>query len=663
MNQYKISTSRVSAAATALLAAAYLQTSVVYGAAPLTSSPAPRIMASSTIARKPPWVRPATRPAKPIGPAPAAQADGRAYKVSGFKLSYSNPRPQLPSLAELYQVKWKLARAANGWVSAYLAGPRGRPVARPGYVPVRGTLAELTRPAPQIFFTSAIQSLETQIVQFMNQHGFLGIRVTVALGAGTLRHLIIHDAVVGDVRTVASGARVGTGRTINNPMYNWIRRESPIQPVGFHDLLQKSALDDYLALLNRQPGRRVESAISPSAAPDHVTLDYLVSENKPWYAYAQLSNTGTAQTNQWVETFGVVDNQLTGHDDILQVNYFTAGFDRTEGVAGSYNFPLAPLDKLRLRLFGDWERFSASDVGLSGLQFTGENSGGGGELIANIFQHRTLFIDAVTGVRYQHTRVNNTTAEVVGAADFLMPYAALRAQDITTTTSLQADLTMQGIITMSPPHDLPALGRFNPSSWYSYVLKADGEYSFYLEPLLFPRQFEAGQSTLANQLVFSTQDQYAFDNRLVPEQESVAGGLYTVPGYPQSTVAGDSVFIVGADYRLHLTHLFPVQRTPGRFFGQPFRYAPQEPYGATDWGLVLDAFVDAGRVLVTHHEPYEANATLVGTGVGAELRYKNNITVRALWGVALNKVSALATGTVPVTRGANGFYFVFTFSY
>ena len=51
--------------------------------------------------------------------------------------------------------------------------------------------------------------------------------------------------------------------------------------------------------LNRQPGRRVDVAISGAGDLGLVDLDYPVvaQSRKPWYIYAQASNTGTKETN------------------------------------------------------------------------------------------------------------------------------------------------------------------------------------------------------------------------------------------------------------------------------------------------------------------------------------------------------------------------------
>ena len=59
------------------------------------------------------------------------------------------------------------------------------------------------------------------------------------------------------------------------------------------------------------------------------------------------------------------------------------------------------------------------------------------------------------------------------------------------------------------------------------------------------------RSTLAHEIVIATRGQYSFDDRLVPQFQQVAGGMFTVRGYEQSIVAGDSAVIGSAEYRYH----------------------------------------------------------------------------------------------------------------
>lgn len=105
----------------------------------------------------------------------------------------------------------------------------------------------------------------------------------------------------------------------------------------------------------------------------------------------------------------------------------------------------------------------------------------------------------------------------------------------------------------------------------------------------------------------------------MPNFQQTAGGLYTVRGYPEAVVAGDNAFIASAEYRYHLPRGLSSSVQPSEFFGTPFRFRPQYPYGPVDWDLIFKGFVDFGRVTHEDRQSFEEDATLVSVGIGAEL--------------------------------------------
>ncbi|HMD52939.1 MAG TPA: hypothetical protein VKJ65_00105, partial [Phycisphaerae bacterium] len=300
--------------------------------------------------------------------------DGRAYSISQFKLSYAHQRQILPAPAALMDLPIQLALSRDGYVAAKTSAQSHGTI----YPLVTMTLAQFNaQNTTHRFYSSALQSIELQIVAAIHQRHIIGLYVEVSRkdfngprdlrpAGDTLLHLEIHTAIVTNVRTISSGPGMSGTQVIDNPQAAFIRQQSPIQPASnanqtqTKDLLQEDALDDYISLLNQQTNRRVSIAISPGNQLDSVTLDYLVNQSKPWVAYAQLSNTGTKQTNPWVEQFGFNDNELTGHDDILNLNYSTAGFYKMNDFNASYQFPITGIDQLQGRVFGGYEQYTAS---------------------------------------------------------------------------------------------------------------------------------------------------------------------------------------------------------------------------------------------------------------------------------------------------------------
>ena len=612
---------------------------------------------------------------------PATAADGPAYTVSRFVLNYKYPRKILPAIAALMNKPLHLAVARGGYIAAghMVAGSK---TVRPAYPVIALTLAQINAEhQTHHFYLSALESIEQQLVKYVNKSGVIGVFVQVAgkdfRGQRDLRrrgdttlHLTIHEAIVQEVRTIASGRGFGGKRTINDSRTHFIRAGSPVQSsskpttdAAADDILERRWLDDYVLRLNQQPGRQVSIALSPGSEPDSVILDYLVHETKPWLVYAQISNTGTPQTNSLVEQFGFIDDQLTGHDDILNVNYDTASFSKAQDINVSYQFPIFGIDRLQGRIFGGYQQYNASNVGLGNLNFNGRTAFGGAELIVNLAQFKNLFVYGVLGAQYQQVTVDNVTFQQNGSADFFLPYVSLRLNRTGNTSRQTGSVTVLGQYTNASQQSLNNLGRLNTNPTWA-IVQATGEDSFYLEPLLYHKSFTEGRSVLANQVVLRFSGQYAFGQRLIPQEESVIGGLYSVRGYPQSIVAGDSGIYGTIQYNLHIPRLFAVNPDPKtKIFGHIFRIAPQTPYGRPDWDLVLSAFVDGGEIAQSQKQSYEAGATLISTGIGAKITLSKNFSALVDWGVALNPVSAAATGQGGVTAGSSVVNFVLSVSY
>ncbi len=618
-----------------------------------------------------------TTPPAPVLPTPPAETtvadsqpatnvaskDGRAYPITGLKINYYKESPNQPAIEKLLDRTVKLGVSEDGYTAP-----------RAGSQVVSVKLGEIGTKGVTKIYRSGIEAVYGQVVRFFNEQGIIGVFVVVdAKDIDTTDHdirpaertglqLIVVTSRVRQIRTLATGDMKGEDR-VDAAKHKPIRERSPLKSDGTADgrmdLLNKDVLDNYVLRLNRQPGRRVDVAISGTDQPGEVNLDYLVSEARPWYVYAQVSNTGTKQTDPWRERLGFVNNQLTGHDDILSIDYLTAGFSASHAVVASYELPVFNIDRLRNKVFATYNEFTASDVGQNQEQFTGDEWTVGDELAYNIFQHRELFIDVVAGFRYQSVSTSNQTSGVKGSADFLVPYGGVRLSRSTDLASTLGSLTLVSYNTDASTTDLEGLGRTGASK-HPLVLQFDFSQSAYLEPLLDPEGFASGHSTLAHEVFLSVRGQYAFSDRLFPQSEDVAGGFYTVRGYPESVVAGDSVVIATGEYRFHLPRILPIQSDPTKtpfLWDKSFRFAPSQTYGRPDWDLISRVFVDVADVVNSDPTVFEHNNTLVGTGVGIELQYKQNFNFRVDWGIALTSIPG------QVEAGSNRFHISATFLY
>lgn len=594
--------------------------------------------------------------------------EGPSFQISRLNLSYSSgDHPEFPPLDEvLTSAEASLTQTDAGYVAW-----------RPDIEPMTFRPADLSGDRAETFTAGAIQMVLEGVLKYLTDREFMAVQVVPAEGQLDLNRgrdlregrteldLLIITGLVTQVRTLASGDRIPLEERENNSRHAFIRASSPFQPYEEgdeprRDILKKDELDDFLFRLSRHPGRRVDASLAPATETYGVSLDYLVSENKEILFYSQLSNTGTKQTDKWRYRFGLFHNQLTGNDDLFSFEYVTAGFDESHALNGSYEARVFDSDSWRWRTYASWSQFTASEVGFADERFTGESWQIGAELAWNFFQDRQLFLDLVGGARYENIKVDNQIVSIRGEEDFFLPYAGLRLQRYTEEARTDVSATVEWNIASVTDVDRRAinrLGRLFPDDDWT-VLRWDVAQTFYLEPLL--RSFRADSSqppSLAHEIALRFRGQYAFDNRLIPQEEQVAGGLYSVRGYPESVVVGDSVLLGTVEYRFHVAHAFGFDPNPTKFLGKSFRWRPQYAYGPADWDLILRGFLDIGHTFNSDPFSFEKSRTLIGTGIGFELQYRSNLSVRVDWGFALEDIPG------QVDSGSSEVHFVATIVY
>ncbi|HXZ85286.1 MAG TPA: hypothetical protein VEI82_07330, partial [Myxococcota bacterium] len=269
------------------------------------------------------------------------QTDGPRYWVGKIRLSYATEHPLQPPISLIAGADYALGQASDGYVGARRGGKN-----------VWFHLSDLGDKEAVPVYATGLQDLCEQIVAELGARGLMGVYVApspadidaqtggdVRAEGDTELHLVVHTGRVQAVRTFqapAAAASAGAGAAKPIEDKEAIAERSPLQPVGAGDPLDKNKLDAYLARLNRQPGRLVDAVVTPTLVPGVVNLDYLVQEDRPWTVSSDFSNTGTDATGKDRQHFAFADYQLTGHDDVLLLDYLTSGFSDTNSVTGSY---------------------------------------------------------------------------------------------------------------------------------------------------------------------------------------------------------------------------------------------------------------------------------------------------------------------------------------
>ncbi len=579
------------------------------------------------------------------------------FPVSRVQIDYEREVDGHPSLAPLLDMTIDLRATASG----YVAAGKGQAT----HTVALRDLGNLENPK---LYGSAVLSLLNITRDYLGKQGLAGVIVQPHEedidsedlddrrdpGNQTLR-VVVKAAKIGQIRVLPSGEREQMNAKV-------VERITGLSPLQTGELFRPVELDDYLYQLNRHPGRRVDVAIAPESEPGSLTVDYLVNENKPWFVFFQLSNTGTETTNEWRERFGFVHNQFTGHDDILSIDYVTAGFTASHSAVVSYEAPLLDVNGVRWRVDGSGGAYDASQVGQAEEDFNGDQWDASARLIINVFQSRNLFIDVFAGARVQYVKVENKTFQTQGDDYFFLPFVGFSVEQFTDISSTQISVSLEGNLSDvagTNEEEIQKLGRSLVEKDF-VLLRWSMAHSFYLEPL-FDRFFGQGEtSTLAHEIVGSFRGQYTFDERVIPQFEQVAGGRYSVRGYDESMVAGDAALVFSLEYRFHFPRILSSSREPMDTPLGPFKFRPQEAYDRPDWDLVLRAFVDVGRTVNAKRQSFEQDETLVGVGLGIELLIKKNVSIQLDWGVALEDAGI---GSTRVDAGDSRLHLVVTLLY
>lgn len=578
--------------------------------------------------------------------------DGSAsYPISRFLIQYDNDNPEQPAIGELLNLPVAVGVLDDGYTYP-----------RPGIPQARITVGEAFGESGRKFYPAGVRAVTEAIAKELTTNRKLaGVYVIVnpddvnpQTGEDTrkgtdLRLVVFTGQITKPPVLISQDPELPPEERTNPERLERLRTGSPLSA---GNLIHRDQLDDYILRLNRHPGRRVDAALVPSSEKvGDVELQYLVAESKPWTIYGQVSNTGTKSTDEWRERVGYVNNELTGADDIFRIDALTASFNGTDAVLGSYERPLA--ENLKFRIYGNWSRFKASDLGFGNETFKGESYGLGGELTTSVYQKGDYFLDLVGGARWDYVRINNELIASNAHENFLSPYIGVRAEKKREDSESIGDVTVEYMnknFTGVNAANLNGLGRlYADTSWV--LIKYDLSHSFYIEPLLSPRAYkekdeQIRNATLAHEIAVSVHGQYAFNKRLIPNFEGVAGGFYSVRGYKESAVAGDNVIVGSAEYRFHIPRILTTTGPDGKrayydpnqtaLFGKPFRYGPDRAWGRTDWDVILRGFLDVARVENSKREPFEENSTLAGAGVGIEFDLLQNVQIRADLGFALD---------------------------
>jgi hypothetical protein len=419
-------------------------------AAQETEPPAPEQVAPEQDAQATPPPIDETETPEPVTIPQVPQAElqlrDTPFPVDQFVFRYAREHPQHPDWSSLEDVEVELGVTTTGYIAP-----------REGFPSTTIRIGDVPNLELRQFYFSSMNTVFAALVDRLKELDLISVYIAAdpqelspnspyedfrPVGESQPLTVLVITAVINQTRTLAFGERIPDVERENNPLHQRIIDRSPLKSWDGQsersDLLRRNELDDYLARLNRLPGRRVDAAIAAvDKQPGEVSLDFLVSENNLLQLYSQVSNTGTEQTDDWRMRFGLIMNQFTNNDDILSIEYVTAGFDESHAVIGDYTSPIGDSDVMWWEVNGFWSDYTASDVGFANEQFSGESWSAGGDLVFNIYQNKEFFLDLVAGARWLNVEVTNDIVDIEGESDFFLPRVGVRWERRTSVVSTE----------------------------------------------------------------------------------------------------------------------------------------------------------------------------------------------------------------------------------
>ncbi|MBL9203816.1 MAG: ShlB/FhaC/HecB family hemolysin secretion/activation protein [Opitutaceae bacterium] len=587
-----------------------------------------------------------------FGGAPAARAV-ESLPVDGFTFRYGLTHPRLPALESLNAVVVPLGQY------------EGVLTVRPGSEGKGLTIGAI--PSGARFDAAGLRFVAEQLVNHYNRLGFYGVWVAYEGIDLTTRGLVdrrspdnrtlsvvIWASQVAEARTLARGRRFPAAEANANPKHRWILERSPLRPPPTPgapgDLFERDRLEGYLRALSADSNRRVEASIASAGSPGLIVLDYLVTEAKSWQVFSQLSNTGTQATSIWRARVGFQHNQLTNHDDVFNLDVLSTPDFGNRAAFMSYRRPLIRPGTLTARVYGSFGDFAADGRAFENLRFVGDNWLAGAEVTYRRDLSKSWELSTALGANYSRYSVATTvgsTAITEGESPFLVPFLSLGATRDQETGSLslgfRLEHSLNGFANMESGRGFDSLGRIGATAeWTS--LRWQVGYQTFLERWLHR---EAGWESQLHELNLRARGRILFGGgRLIPQEQDLVGGAFSVRGYPESAVSADEMMLFTAEYGFH----FPRSLTPGpagRLFGQPMHWRPAQVLRNPDWDLIGRGFVDYARREVTPEEGAappapgkalplaERNADLLGAGVGVEFVLKQMLSIRCDLGMVL----------------------------
>jgi hemolysin activation/secretion protein len=485
--------------------------------------------------------------------------------------------------------------------------------------------------------TRSIQGLTQYILSVYQSYDYSGIYVYVPAGA------IIDDVKLRDevllievLEAVVSDIGATFYDVDRNEMEEGYLRRDLIEewsPVKAGESVNRRKLDEYVNLLNLNPDRYVSAVVTKGKEKKTLGLSYDVYEANPWHYYVQIDNSGSDQ-RRWNPKFGILNTNLTGRDDRLNVVYQVAvdeGFDENYSVFGSYDFPLYT-QRLRLKLYSGYSKYDIDPEGASGWNFRGHGSYTGAILRYNILQLDDWFFDMLTSYAHERSEIKSSLFNSVLGSKVWMDLWGLglnihRLDDMSRTSFLF--------------NRIQSINGSSDSAFDEARSGADSDFNIYMVSAAHRQYLDPDKIQKLSGSVWWVHP----NERMVPARMMVFGGLYSVRGYKEHEVVADGGTLLSLQYEYDIVKHYESKL-------EPEMVSVEKPFVRRLAPLV---FFDHGRAETRDATAGENSIDeLTSIGVGTAVELGDNFQAGIYYGWPLRSTEETKSG-----HGRWSFNFIF----
>ena len=266
----------------------------------------------------------------------------------------------------------------------------------------------------------------------------------------------------------------------------------------------------------------IQLHITMHAGKEPGTTDYVISVAEPQKSLVNvyIDNAGSESSGEWREGLFFTDRSLTGNRDSLMFSGIRS--DGTESFSTSYTTPIGR-SGTKLSFNYSTNNVEITDGELADLDVEGESTAYGVAVIQPLIVNETMRTEAALEYGHQNSQT-----------DFLgVPWI----DDTTDSYTASFSMTNYGNSSVIYQKHGYRIGRSENITGYTK------DFSKYIFNGFWQKAYAGGQMLSAR-----LDGQYSSDNYLPSAEQFYIGGMYSVRGYEESYLGGDSGFAASIEY-------------------------------------------------------------------------------------------------------------------